>query len=159
MDGLQWFFTRIKIPFPFLSVGPYPIACLFQSWRVTTFFTGLVLWQTVPLTRGFSGKSIISPAYCLSSPFMSCLFSIHIQKTHPLARQFECFVIGADGANVRKCTLSIIYATHYLPPGYLPCIMYLVLPYSDLGPAINSKENLSLRAAGVLLNGWGRRRD
>lgn len=35
--------------------------------------------------------------------------------------------------------------------------MYSVLPFSDLGPAINSKENLSLRTAGVLLNSQGRR--
>lgn len=87
-----------------------------------------------------------------SLPLSSRLVSIHIQRTHPFARPFACFVIGTNGANVRKRTLSIIYARHYLPPGYLPCIMYLVLPYSDLGPAINSKENLSLRAAGVLWN-------
>lgn len=112
-------------------------------------------WQTISFTRGFSGKSIFSSAYLLLFPFISCLFSIHIRGIHPLARPFACFVICADGANVRKCTLSLVYATHYLPPGYLPCIRHLVFPYSDLGPAINSKQNLTLRTAGVLLNGWG----
>lgn len=80
---------------------------------------------------------------CLSSSFISCLFSIHIQRTQPFARPFACFLVGANAANVRKCMLSVIHATHYLPPGYLPCTMYLVLPYSDLGPAINWKKNLS----------------
>lgn len=59
-----------EIPFPFLPVGPYPIPCLFQSRRVTALFTeGLVLWQTVPLMRGFSGKTIISSAYLPLFPF------------------------------------------------------------------------------------------
>lgn len=43
-----------------------------------------------------------------SLPLSSHLFSIHIWRTHPLARPFACFVIGAYGANVRKRTLSII---------------------------------------------------
>lgn len=71
------FLTCMKKSFLFLSVSPYPIPCLFQSqWVARPFTEGLVLWQTVPLMRGFSVKSIISSPYLPHFPF-HLLFVFH----------------------------------------------------------------------------------
>lgn len=73
---------------------------------------------------------------CLSSPFICCLFSIHTQRIHPLARPFACSARGDSDANVRKCILSNC-ATRFFTSGLFT--LYLVLPYSDFGPEISSK--------------------
>lgn len=118
--------------FPFLVCQFLPIPCLLQSWQVTALFTefSLVLLFTEKVvfgrqyhSRELSEARASSHQLCLSTPFISYLSSIHIQRTNTLARPFACLVIGVDGTNVRKCMLAIIYVTHYLPPGYLPCIM------------------------------------
>lgn len=129
IDGLHLFLTHMKIPFPPLSVSPYPIPCLLQSWWVTVLFTaGLVLWQTVPLTH----QRFLRQEHHLISLFASlplssvvCFPFIHRELT-PLARPFACFVRGDGDANVRKCILSIICATRFSTSGLFT--LYLVLP-------------------------------
>lgn len=125
------------LPFttPFLP-PPEPSSCCTPN-------RAFVPWQTVPFNGSFSGRSIISSAYLFLILFhLLFVFHSYLEDSPPPARLFACFVICANGANIRKCTLSIVYATHYLPSGYLPCIMYLVLSYSEPGPAINSKQKL-----------------
>lgn len=125
-------------PFPFLvhQSLPYslPLPKLASPW---TLYRRFSFWQTVPLTRGFSGETIISSAY-LPLFLFHLLFVFHsYPENSPLCQTICMFWVGADGANVRKCMLSVIHTTHSLPSGYLPCTMHLVLSYSDLGPAIN----------------------
>lgn len=92
---------------------------------------------------------------CLSSPFIYYFFSTHTQRIHPLARPFAYSGRGDGDANVRKCILSNC-ATCFLPLGYLPCIYFF--PIQTLAQKQTQRENLSLRAAGVPVNGWGRRK-
>lgn len=129
-------------PFPFLACQSLfhslPLSELVSHCALHRRFCSLADSSTHSREVSQAGASSHQPV-CLSSPFTCCLFSIYTQRAHPLARPFACFVRGDGDANARKCMLSVICATRFSPPGYLPCIMYLILSYSDLGPEISSK--------------------
>lgn len=123
-----------------LSLSCLSVPIPFQSWWVTVLFTeGLVLWQTEPLTH----ERLLGQEHHLIGLFASLPLSsvVCFPFTHRELMP-ECQTICMFCKRWRWCKCQEVHVVYYLCNTVFTSglfTLYLVLPYSDLGPEINSK--------------------